>query len=328
MNVFVTGGTGFVGSHLVEALLTEGHEVICLVRNPAKARRVFGERMPTVVEGDLARDATIPRAIANADLVFHLAGLTAARSRGELFAVNEAATRSMVSAAAGARSLTRFIHVGSLASAGPSAAGRQHLGGEPDRPVTPYGESKLAGETAVRESGLPWTIVRPPVVYGPRDVELFKLFRLARFGVMPVFGDGMQELSLVYVADLVRALLVLANTPGAVGETYYPTHPDVIRQRALAAAVHRAVRAKSGGGPLIVPVPEPIARGVLWISGTAARLGGGATVLSPAKAPEFFAPALTCSPARLERDTGWTAAYDLATGLTETAEWYRRHGWL
>jgi nucleoside-diphosphate-sugar epimerase len=217
--------------------------------------------------------------------------------------------------------------VSSLAAAGPTTRGRQLVGGEPERPVTHYGASKLAAEQAVRAGPIPFTIVRPPAVYGPRDRELLRVFRLAARGLGPVFGDGSQELSFVYVEDLARALITIGRTPAAAGGTYSPTHPDVVRSRAFVMGVGRAVR-PDGPPPRIIPIPGVVARTALWVSGTTAALLGRATVLSANKANELLDEAWTCSAAALTRDTGWTATHSLSVGLAKTAAWYREQGWL
>ncbi len=325
MRILVTGGTGFVGSHLVEQLLDAGHEVVCLVRSPAKAEALFAERRPRLVQGTLFDAAALRQAAEGVEAIVHGAAVLTARSRAEFFAVNEEGTRRVLAAAS--PRLTRFVYVSSLAAAGPSTRGHQLQGGEREAPVTHYGASKLAGEIAVRGGTVPWTIVRPPSVYGPRDVEFLRVFRLVRKGVMPVFGDGSQELSFVYVSDLARALVAVLGSREAAGRLYYPCHPDIVRQRAFAQAVARAVRPDAP--PLrLVPLPGALARAGLWVSGTTAWLLGRATMLSADKANEFLAEAWTCSPAALERDTGWTATNSLSVGLAKTAAWYRNQGWL
>ena len=324
MRVFVTGGTGFVGIHVVAALRARGHEVACLVRDAAKARVVFADALPTIVAGDLADGAALAGAVADADAVVHLAGLTAARSRAELFAVNETGTRALADAvrACGDR-LRRFVHVSSLAAAGPVERGVFLAGDEPARPVSDYGRSKLAGEAPVRALAVPWTILRPPAVYGPHDREFLRLFRIASRGLAPMFGDGGQRLSLVYAPDLADAIVAaLEGTPES--GVYYPAHPTPTTARALVermgAALGRSVR--------ILPLPRAIVRPLFGVTGAAAKLAGRATLLSADKANEILAEAWLCSPTRLESATGWRAATDLDAGLAATAEWYRRARWL
>lgn len=325
MRTFVTGGTGFVGSHLVERLMAGPHAVTCLVRSRAKAERLFEARVPGLVVGTLDDDRALRGALEGAEVVFHVAGLTAARSRAEFFEVNEGGTRRLLSLVP--PSVRRIVHVSSLAAAGPSPRGRQHQGDEPEHPVTHYGASKLAGERAVRDGRVPWTIVRPPSVYGPRDTEFLRVFRLTKRGVAPVFGDGSQELSLVYVEDLVRALIAVARVPETVGGVYYATHPDVVRSRAFVTAVGRAVRPE-GPPPRIIPIPAFAARAALRVTGAIAALTGRPTLLTPDKANELLADAFTCSPARLMRDTEWAPSFPLSVGLAKTAAWYRERGWL
>jgi dihydroflavonol-4-reductase len=324
VKAFVTGGTGFVGSHLVEHLLTAGHDVTCYVRSAAKAEALFPEHRPRVYQGSLFDEGALRKAMDGTDLVFHVAGITSARTRREFFQVNEEATRHVLAAAP--PSLRRFVHVSSLAAAGPTTRGRQRQPDEPEQPVTYYGASKLAGELTVRMGRVPWTVVRPPLVYGPRDVEVLRVFRWAARGILPVFGDGLQELSQIYVEDLARALIAAASSAQTAGRTYYAAHPDIVRHRALVTAIGRAVRPERP--PVILAFPAAVARVGLWISGMAAYVAGQRTVLTLNKANELLAPALTCSSATLERDAGWTANYSLAAGLAKTVGWYREQRWL
>jgi nucleoside-diphosphate-sugar epimerase len=326
VRILVTGGTGFVGSHLVEALLERGHAVVCLVRDEAKARALFGERMPALVRGDLLDRAAVQAACEGAEAVAHLAGLTSARGREEFFQVNAGGTRALVEAVATrAGSLRRFVHVSSLAAAGPVPRGAALRAGDGAGPVSHYGASKRAGEEPVRALELEWTILRPPAVYGPRDREFLRLFRSAARGLVPVFGAGEQELSLVYALDLVEAI-VRCLEAGAPGEVHYPAHAEVVTARELGLAIAAAV--SPGRAPRLLRVPRSMVRPLLWVTGGAARLAGRATILSPDKAGELLAEAWTCSPELLEERTGWRARTGLAEGLERTTSWYRDRGWL
>jgi nucleoside-diphosphate-sugar epimerase len=322
MRALVTGATGFVGSHLTETLRRHGDEVTALARSPRKAELLapLGVR---VVPGDLHDVGALTRAVEGQDVIYHVAGVVAARNEAGFLAANRDGTANLV-AAAERVGRPRFVLVSSMAAVGPSTRGQPHRGDEPPRPVTAYGRSKLAAEGAVTASSLPWTIVRPPMVYGPRDTEVFKVFRLARLGIAPVFGDGSQELCAVYGPDLADALLAVGRCATTAGRSYHASHPEVF----TSAGFVRAVAAVMGGSVAVVRIPPFVGRALLGITETAARLTGQTTILTTDKANEFFQPAWVASPADLMRDTGWRAAHDLRTGLAETHRWYRSAGWL
>lgn len=324
MKALVTGATGFVGGHLIETLVRHGHEVTALVRSPERARGLAAQGV-RLVEGDLAARAALATACAGQDVVFHVAGVVAARSDAEYLAANRDGTAALLEAATHAGS-RRFVLVSSLAAAGPSQRGQPLQGHEPPAPVTAYGRSKLAAEDVVRAGPLPWTIVRPPMVYGPRDREVFKAFQLAdrTGGLAPVFGDGSQELSAVFAPDLAEALLAAAEPDATVGGTYVACHPETFTVADFSGAVARSV----GRTPRLLRIPPPVGRGLLSLIGAAAGLAGQATVLNADKANEFFAPAWTGDPAPLARDARWQATTAIATGLPATARWYRDAGWL
>jgi nucleoside-diphosphate-sugar epimerase len=322
MKTLVTGATGFVGSHLTEALRRRGDEVTALARSASKAAALapLGVR---VVPGDLHDRAALQRAVEGQDLVYHVAGVVAARSEADFMVANRDGTRNLVEALE-ATGPGRLVLVSSMAAAGPTIKGRPLRGDEAPRPVTAYGRSKLAAEQAVTGSGLRWTIVRPPMVYGPRDLEVLKVFRLARFGVAPVLGDGSQELSAIHGGDLAEALIAAGTSTTTIGRAYYACHPEVFTGAEMARAVGRAM----GKSPAVIRVPATIGRGVLMLTEAAARLAGQTTILTADKANEFFQPAWTGDPSPLTRDTGWQATRDLRTGLEETYRWYRTAGWL
>jgi nucleoside-diphosphate-sugar epimerase len=322
MKALVTGATGFVGSHLAEALRSRGDEVTALVRSPSKAS-ALGPLGVHVVSGDLDDPDSLARAVEGQDVVFHVAGLVAARDEETFLRINRDATASLAAAAARAR-VGRLVYVSSMAAGGPAPKGHPLTGTEPPRPVTAYGRSKLAGERAVTEGPLPWVIMRPPTVYGPRDREVLKVFRMARWGLAPVFGDGSQELSAVHGADLAEALVAAGTATGTAGKIYYPCHPEVV----TSAAFVRAVGSAMGRRVRLVPVPRPLGRAILGLTEASARLAGQTTILTRDKANEFFQVAWTGDPRPLIRDSGWRAAHNIASGMADTYRWYRGAGWL
>lgn len=323
MKAAVTGASGFVGGHLAERLLARGDAVACLARNAVSVAglREAGCR---IVSGDLHDAAALRALVQGAEAVFHVAGAVAARDEAAFLRVNRDGT-AHVAAACRAAGVGRLVYVSSLAAVGPARPGCPLDEAAVPRPVTPYGRSKLAGEEVLRAAGVPFTVVRPPAVYGPRDRELLLLFRLARRGVVPLLGDGTQELSLVHAADLAAALMAAAEAPRTRGGVYHAAHPALLTQRDLAMTVARAAGAT---GAHIVPLPAPLVWAALHVTGAAAALRGRATLLSPAKLPELLAPAWTGSSAALERDAGWRAVIGHEAGLAQTADWYRQAGWL
>jgi nucleoside-diphosphate-sugar epimerase len=322
MRALVTGATGFVGSHLVDALRRSSADVTALARSPAKAAMLAAQGVQ-VISGDLEDIGGLERAVRGQDVVYHVAGVVAAANEAEFLRANRDGTRNVLRAAEG-NGRPRFVFVSSLAACGPAPRGAPLTGTELAHPVTAYGRSKLAAEQVVRDSSVPWSIVRPPIVYGPRDREVLKVFRLARLGIAPVFGDGTQELSAVHAADLAMALVAVAASPVTVGRTYHACHPEVF----TSAELGRAIGAAMGRSVTTVRVPAAVGRVLLSVTEAAARLSGKATILTTDKANEFFQPAWTGDPAPLTSDSGWKATQDLRNGLAGTYQWYREAGWL
>jgi nucleoside-diphosphate-sugar epimerase len=322
MKALVTGATGFVGSHLVEALQRHGTEVTALARSRSKTAELSAAGIK-IVYGDLDDAPALEHAARGQDQVYHVAGVVAARNEADFLRFNRDGTGNMLRAAERS-GVARFILVSSLAAAGPAAPGVPLSGTEDPRPVTAYGRSKLAAEQMVRSAQCAWTIVRPPVVYGPRDREVLKIFRVAKLGLAPVFGDGRQELSAIHAADLATALMQAAMAPAAAGRTYHACHPEIFSSAHLGQAIGTAM-----GRPVrTLPIPRSLGRAALATTETFARLTGTTTILTTDKANEFFQPAWTGDPSRLMRDTGWQPKYDLESGLAHTYRWYREAGWL
>jgi nucleoside-diphosphate-sugar epimerase len=324
VKVLVTGATGFVGSHVAAVLARRGHHVVGLARRPEQheALSLLGA---SPVPGSLEDEPSLGSALDGVEAVYHLAGLTAAADEAEFLAVNEGGTRRLIAMARRrAPGLTRFVLVSSQAALGPSPRGRPLDEDAPCRPLTAYGRSKLAAERLVAASDLPWTIVRPPGVYGPRDREFLRLFQIVRRGIAPVFGTGRQELSLVYVEDLAEAIARAGEAPAAEGRVYHAAHGEVVLSREVARAAGRAL----GRAPVVLPIPGMLARPIVAAIGRTAAAAGRRTVVNSDKMAEFLAPSWLLDVSRAGRDLGWRAAVGVEEGMRRTAAWYREHGWL
>jgi len=327
MNVLVTGGTGFIGYHLVRTLLQEHHAVTCLIRKSSNTRWLDSLGDIRYVYGELLQPDTLPAAVEGQDWVFHLAGVVTAVNRAGYIRVNRDGTRNLVKALQARNpSLDKFVYVSSLSAGGPATPDQPRTERMPDAPVTHYGESKLLAEQMLRQhmDTLPITVLRPPVVYGPLDVGVLTFFRLVNNGWQVRFTGEPFYLSLIYVQDLVNALIRLASTPRTAGEHYYiadgPAHSMTHIQEVLAAELKQS--------PRTIPVPRFLAYVPALFSELYIKVARKPSFLNIQKVKEMTQPGWVCSSHKLEQHLGYAAQYPLGTGVHQTVEWYRAHGWI
>lgn len=300
MILAITGGTGFVGSTLIDLALAEGHHVHALTRRPQPPRAGI-----TWIEGALDTPAALDRLVTGADAVIHVAGVVNAPTRDGFASGNIDGTRAVIDAATRA-GVRRFVQVSSMAAREPA--------------LSAYGWSKAEADALVQASSLDWTIVRPPAVYGPGDMEMFELFRMAAKGLALLPPGG--RLSVVHVADLARLLLALA-TSDTGRDIYEPddgqpdgwSHADFAH--AIGAAVGKRVR------PLAMPrwVMRAAAVGDKFVRGDKAKLTRDR--VDYFCHPDWTATHGTRPPANL-----WQPQVPTRQGLADTAAWYRARGLL
>ena len=301
MTIAVTGATGFVGSHLLDAALAAGHALTALTRREQPPRD--GVRW---VRGDLKDTPALERLVEGAEAVVHVAGVISGRTAADFDKGNVDGTLAML-AAATAGGVRRFVHVSSLAAREPK--------------LSLYGASKRKAEELVMRSGLDWSIVRPPAVYGPGDKETLELFRMAKLGVMLMPPRG--RASLIHAGDLARLLLGLAapDAPSTLlvepddGKPAGWSHGDFAR--ALGAAV--------GTNPAVVSSPGILLR----IAARADQLlRRDKARLTVDRAAYFSHRNWVVEPRRAAPPTLWRPEIETLQGLKDTADWYRVHGWL
>jgi nucleoside-diphosphate-sugar epimerase len=320
----ITGATGFVGGHLVEHLAAEGWELRALVRptsDTGRLRALGAELVP----GDLGEREVMRKAAAGVEVVFHLAAVTGLRGEKDFDRANVAGTRNLVEAVRHAEPRPRrLVYLSSYAACGPSRPGHARTLDEAPSPLTAYGRTKLAGEEIVREleaDGVEVVVLRAPVVYGPGDHALLPYFRLVRLGLAPAPSGGERELHLIYVGDLARALA--RATDGRPG-TYPVAEPRVHAW----GTVVKELGGVLGRRPLRIPLPPVLVRSVAALGETAGSLLGRSVVLNREKAEEMLARSWTCDLSGSERLLPAEDATPLGEGLSRTAEWYTRQGWL
>jgi dihydroflavonol-4-reductase len=328
MIAFITGATGFVGSFVAEELLRRGYTVRCLTRASSSLQWLEGLPVERVV-GSLADKASLVTAVAGADVIVHIAGLTAARSREEFFQGNHEGTRNLVEAALqAAPNLKRFLHLSSLTVSGPAKSLAQPtLESDPCKPLTAYGESKKAAEDevlAVRDR-LPVTIVRAPAVYGQRDTAIFDYFKAVSNGVAALIGFDDKRLSLVHVEDLARGCVDALESPATVGEAYFLADEPFYSWVEITDVTKRALGRKR---VLTLRLPHALVMGVAGVSEFFGRFSSKPPVFNYEKGLDFVQSYWIGSVAKAKRDFGYTSHLGLEDGITKTIAWYKEHGWI
>ncbi len=323
--VLITGGTGFVGSHLVEVLSARDLRLRVLMRRTSDVTRL-AQSGSDLIEGGLDDLAALARAVCGVDVVFHLAAATRARSESEYSRVNAEGTRALVEAILSAKPRPRrLIYLSSLAAVGPAREARPVGPEDLPQPITAYGRSKLAGEqiclTATKE--LEVVVLRAPAVYGPRDRDLFLYFWLAARGLLPIPMGPDRPVQLIHVVDLAEALVRAATTPDVAG-IYHVAEPRSYSWREAASWVGKAV----GRQVRAVLVPQWLVRAAAVASEFGAATAGRVTIFNRDKARELLAPGWLCETEAAKRDLGFETRIPLPEGLAETATWYREQGWL
>jgi nucleoside-diphosphate-sugar epimerase len=329
----VTGASGFIGQQLVKMLVARGDAVACLVRESSNSEPLtkMGAQLRF---GDVRDPTSLPAAIADADVVYHLAGLTRAHNREEYCSVNEAGVRNIVEACAQRTSPPTVVVVSSLAAAGPTRKAYLRTEGEPSTPASDYGFSKRAGEIAAEAyaAKLPITIVRPPAVLGPGDLPGFPLFRsVKRVRSFVVLGKR-RLVAVIDVRDLAAGTILAAErgerlaADGRPGQGYYYLAADECPTfgqfgRMIGRSINR---------PYALAVRLPMA--ILWVvcgvGSLVGRIIRRPLYLNLDRARDLGGGHWGCSAAKARAELGFAPAAPLPERIRQTAQWYREQGWL
>ncbi|MEM1051654.1 MAG: NAD(P)H-binding protein [Pseudomonadota bacterium] len=301
--IAITGATGFVGKATLDAALQKALKVRALARRPVAPRDGV-----EWISGALDKAESLQSLVEDCDAVIHIAGLTNTPNPGRFEAANVTGTANIIAAVKQA-GVERFVFVSSLSAREPE--------------LSAYGTSKARAEKLVEKSGLHWTIVRPPGVYGPGDKDYLDLFKAAKLGVVPVPPDGAS--SLIHVEDLARLLAALAkDDPKTRGQIYEPwddnaygyTHKD------LAKMIGEAV-----GNPNAIAAPLP-AQVMQWGAKLDGFLRGGKAKLTEDRVGYMLHKDWVCDLRKAPPISVWQAVWNGEAGLKMTAEWYKQQGWL
>lgn len=324
MKAFVTGGTGFIGSHLVETLLDNNNysEIRCLVRTNDKWLK---NKNFIRVKGDLDDLSVLKKAVQDVDVIFHLAGLVKAPTYREFEHANVDATENLLRIAKKS-GVEKMVILSSLAAAGPSHNGPV-TESDPMNPVSMYGKSKKQMEKIVHDlndGSMSVTILRPPAVYGPREDQIFTFFKMMNKRICPIVGDGnYPKISMVYVDDVIQGLLKGARQKTKGVHTYFISGPDIYTWNQIRGTVGKVLGKKT----LPVYVNPKLVKKIAGIMEKTASFFGVYPVLNREKANEIVLE-WTCSSRKARDELGYEPACTLDEGISRTIHWYQKHHWL
>lgn len=324
MKAFVTGGTGFIGSHLADHLMEsdEYSEVRCLIRNNEKWLK--GKDF-TRVHGDLDDLSVLKEAVKDVDVVFHIAGRVMAPSYEELRHANVDATENLLRVAQ-KEGVSKIIVLSSLAAVGPSQNGPV-TEDEPMTPISNYGRSKKEMEELIHNianEDTSVTILRPPAVYGPREDQIYTYFKAVDKHICPIIGDGEHpKVSMVYVDDVINGIIKAVDQKETGVHTYFVTGPEVYSWKQIRETTSKVLGKKT----LPIYIKPRFVKAIAGAVEKSASFFGIYPVLNKEKAKELILE-WTCSSKKAEQEIGYKPQYSLGEGISRTIHWYQRHHWL
>jgi nucleoside-diphosphate-sugar epimerase len=326
MKAFVTGATGFVGSHLVDRLLSMNYEVFCLKRKTSNMRWLEGKNV-NLVEGDLFDNNVLGDVIKKVDFVFHVAGVVKSKNKDGFFKGNVEATKNLIEIANKVNpNLKRFVYISSLAACGPNPDDKPLTEDYIPRPVTTYGISKRAAEKEILKfrDKLPVTIVRPPAIYGPRDAEILIYFQTYKKGLNSIIGFDKKYLSLVYVEDFVTGIILAAKSEIKSGSIFFISDDGEYNWNEIGVVTSKLLNKKS----FKIRIPHFVVYTVGSFAQMFSIFSKNAATLNIEKCFDITRKKWVCSNEKAKSELGFRPEYNLERGFKKTIEWYKENKWL
>jgi len=324
MKAFITGATGFIGSHLADRLIADDtyKEVRCLVRSTDKW--LEGKRFKRI-QGDLNDFSALTKGIKGADVVFHLAAIVMAPSQKEFTQANVNATEDVIRIAQ-KNGVKNLVILSSLAAVGPSN-GAPIDETRSYQPISMYGRSKRDMEKSIQEianKNQSIKIIRPPAVYGPREDQIFTYFKTFKKGLSTIVGDGNHpRLSMVYVDDLVDGILKASQKVDNGIHTYFISGPDTYNWNQIHAITSKVM----GKSAFKLKIKPSLVKKIGGLIENAASLIGKYPVVNKEKTNELILE-WTCTSKKAEKELGYKPRVSLQEGISRTIHWYQKHNWL
>lgn len=324
MKVLITEATGFVGSHLAERLLKNGHEVACLIRNVSNPGWLEGLDIK-FIEGDCSNKASISECLSGFDYIFHLSGLTKTNFKDDFHTLNMRGTENIINMIVKKNpNIKRFVYLSSLAAFGPKVNDYMPTEEQEPHPVSDYGASKLNGENTVLKYSdtLPITILRPSAVYGPRDRHMFLLFKYIKRGLLPYSGDGYT--SLIYIDDLIDAIILTGEKENAIGKIYFISDGVIYSNEEIIKEIANVLNAR----PLKIKIPKTILSTIGFFNERISIRIGKSAIINRDKIKELVYKDWVCDITRAKNDLCFKPEVGIKEGIKWTADWYKIHKWL
>lgn len=322
----VTGASGFVGSHLVDRLIKEGHHVKCILRKSSSRKWLDGKPVEIIDSGLFDRDK-LKTILKDADYLFHVAGVVKAKHYQDYLNGNVETTRALLETVVEVNPrIKKVVIVSSLTACGPSMNGITSTEETIEHPLTSYGKSKLEQEKLAKSfmDRLPITIIRPPAVFGPRDTEIFLVFKTYKAGLMTLIGFDKKELSLVYVEDLVNGIYLAAVSNKSNGQTYFIAAEEINNWIEVSGYLSKALGKKA----INLHLPHFIVYSVAAIAQFFALFSSKAATFNIEKARDFVQNAWTCDVSKAKKELGYSQSISIEEAMIRTADWYKKEKWL
>jgi dihydroflavonol-4-reductase len=326
MKILVTGGTGFIGSHLVERLIEKGHDVRCFVRKSSNLRWLKDLKVE-LFNGSFYDESSLKEAVSGIDSIYHIAGAVMAKTPQGYFQSNQIATKNLLEACIkNNKDLKRFIYVSSGTVTGPSPDGKPITEDMPCNPITNYGRSKYAAEIEVIKckKEFPITIVRPSAVYGPHDEAIYQYFKAVNSGLISLIGFSDKFVSLVHSTDLVDGILLAGESEKAIGQTYFIGSENFYSWKVIGATAKKVCGRKT----LTLRIPHFLVYAAAGISQVLGYFSAKGAVFNIEKAKDFTQSHWIFSVEKAKKELGFVEKITLEDGFRDTIEWYKKNNWL
>jgi len=324
MKAFVTGGTGFVGSHLIDKLLEKEYQVTCLIRETSNLKWLKNKNIELINASIFDKEKLID-VLKDKDYIFHVAGVVKAKNKNGYYKGNVLATKTLLEACYIANpKLKKFIHISSLATCGPNPNGNPIDEKYNPKPITTYGRTKLQAEEEVLKykDKFPINIIRPPAIFGPRDTEILIYFKTFQKGLNSIIGFKKKHLSLIYVEDLIHGILLSAEK-GINGETYFISSDKGYDWDEISDVTSKILNKK----PFKIYIPHSLVYTVGTMAEAFSVFSSKAPTLNIEKCKDITKN-WVCSNNKAKIELGFNENFTLEESFKKTIEWYKNNNWL